>query len=192
MKVGVLSKSEYKDFPVEYSTGRGSIRVRKGRTGSPEFWSRVEDAEALRLRYCGSCHLALDAGDMFGKYQCADCYRERLTDFTNYRPPKVRQSYQSMCPREDWTPTGTYRDEPDAHRRAWDQYRAEDAARAAREVQRAEALRLLAEFKAEHSSENADPVRTTTGVKLDTYSMYDPDTRARLIALRQRLSGNSE
>ena len=180
-------KSEFKSYQVWTSSGKSAVRIRKGRTGSPEFWSAVDAAEVEGRRYCGYGSHPAEEADMFGKYQCRACYRSRMIGFTNYKPPRRRQGYAEVCPREERIPTGTYRNDPDSHRRAWDQYRAEDAAKAARQEQRAEALRLLAEFKAEDSPPRE---KKSTPVEVEQepdYGLYSPEVAARMAALRKEL-----
>lgn len=180
--------ADFKYHEVWTSSGKSTMRIRKGRTGSPQFWSRVEDAEAEGLRYCGHCHLALDAGDMFAKFQCRACYEARMVRFTNYRPPRERQCMDSIRGSERGGGHGV----PTAvdHRAYWGQYVAEDAARAAERDEAREALRLLAEFEAELGTVGTtnSPETVTTPVEVEPdYSLYDGETATRLAALRQQL-----
>lgn len=180
--------AEYKNYPVEYSSGRGSIRVRKGRAACPEFWTAVESAGASGAAYCGFHHGQCDPGEMATSYQCAACYRARLVGYSNYRPPTQRQAYADICPRPTTAEilaavTSVHRD----HRSLWDEYSAEAEAKAAKQERRVEALRLLAEFKAE-SSPPREKKSTPVEVEQEPdYGLYSPEVAARMAALRKEL-----
>lgn len=176
-------KTEYRYHVVYYGDGtKGSLKIAKGTLASPAFWEAVEDAEARRSAYCGHHHGRTDPGEMVTRFQCRDCYAERLRGFSNYRPPSERQSMASICPRAERHPIGAYRDDPDEHRRAFDRYRHEDAARAAR---RAEAQRAWAEIESTEIPHIATDVEHEP--ESDPYAMYSPETRDRLNALRAQL-----
>ena len=197
----MAGSKEYREYQVEDSGGKRQVRVKRGGSASPAYWRNVKAAEARGMRRCGYGNHDVDQALMSSRFQCDDCRRVRLGKFSNYRPPRVRQSLTAIAPAP--SRAEVLAAVAAGHAETAEVFESKArlvAAEVARADLRESALKQLAALQAPleppsvHAGgfnplgvpETPDP--STTSVE-PIWRTEDLETQARLNALRQRLSG---